>query len=202
MYNTVAKKGNAGYTLLEMLATVFIIAIVAGIGTFMYFKSIERMRTTEATTALNTAVLSQHRYRLKYEQFTTDWLKLDALPVGLKNPDSVNNLLTADHTTYYPRGGAQSSNPPPGYAFKFETGVNGRWFAVASRVGFGDYSYSLVRPFNDIVTYCVPTDMSDESSVDICTDYMGVETAAELLPDPRTHAADTGFFYEDKEGNN
>lgn len=197
MRKTFLLKNQAGYTLLEMLATVFIIAIVAGIGTFVYFKSIERMRTTEATTALGTAVLSQHRYRLKYEGFTKDWLKLDALPVGLKNPDSVNNLLTADHTTYYPRGGAQSSNPPPGYAFKFET-IGNRWFAVAERVGFGDYHYSLVRPFNDIVTYCVPTDMADESSVDICVDYMGVEKAEELLPDPRTNTNGGSFFYEQK----
>ena len=193
-------KGQAGYTLIEMLAVGLIIGVLAAIGLFTYVKSIERMRTTEATTILATAVSSQHRYNLKYGNFTQDWLKLDAVPPRLKNPDAVGSHLTADHTTYYARGGVGSDNPPRGFAFKFEK-VGNRWFAVAERVGAGDYSYSLVRPFNDIVTYCIPTDSSDENSADICVDYMGVEKVSELQADPRTNASDTGFFYKEKSEN-
>ena len=71
----------------------------------------------------------------------------------------------------------------------------GNWFITADRVGgaWGGYKYTLVRPFEDTRTFCIP-DLTHEDSVLMCTDFMGVDTPEELPADPRPWTADGRRF--------
>lgn len=183
---------NRGFTLIETLVVVLIVAILAAVGWPSYQRFIERMRMADALVLIGTERAAQERYRLSKHQYTKYWPKLDAVPVEVHSPintdGSGKGYLSSDGTVFYTRGGAEldDADRKPGFAVKFEELDGGNWFITADRVGgaWGRYKYTLVRPFEDARTFCIP-DLTHEDSVLMCTDFMGVDTPEELPADPR-----------------
>lgn len=173
-----------GFTLLEMLIVIIVIAILAGIAMMYYGRFIERMRIAEADTLIGTSILSQERNFLKFQRYTPYWHQLDAVPIALRTPKAQNDFSNgSENTIYYTRGGMLSGTPNAGFAISFEKDATNRWFAVARRVGPGEYTYRIVRPFDSTSSVCVP-DWSNEKDLAICVDYMQVENVSELEADP------------------
>ena len=173
-----------GFTLLELLVVVIIIAILSSVAVMYYGRFIERMRIAEADTVIGSAVLSQERVFIKFQRYTPYWHQLDAGPIAVRTPKADNDFANGkENTIFYTRGGMRSGTPNKGFAISFEQDATGRWFAVARRVGDSDYSYRIVRPFDDTQSVCVP-DWANEKDLAICVDYMGVEHVTELSPDP------------------
>lgn len=173
-----------GFTLLELLVVVIIIAILSSVAVMYYGRFIERMRIAEADTVIGSAVLSQERVFIKFQRYTPYWHQLDAGPIAVRTPKADNDFANGkENTIFYTRGGMRSGTPNNGFAISFEQDATGRWFAVARRVGDSDYSYRIVRPFDDTQSVCVP-DWANEKDLAICVDYMGVEHVTELSPDP------------------
>lgn len=173
-----------GFTLLELMVVVIIIAIISSIGFMAYGRFMERMRIAEADTIMGTAILSQERVLLKFQHYTPYWHQLDAAPISVRTPKEHNDFANGkQNTIYYTRGGMLSGTPNNGFAVSFEQDATDRWFAVARRVGTMEYSYRIVRPFDSTKFFCIP-DYDNEKDVAICMDYMGVESPDELAEDP------------------
>lgn len=181
-----------GFTLLEILVVVVIVAILASFAWPSYQRFIERMRMADALALFGTECAAQERYMLSKHHYTRQWPLLDAVPVEVHSPintdGSGKGYLSSDGTVFYTRGGAELADEDrkPGFAVKFEVFDGTQWFITADRVGgaWGGYKYTLVRPFDDTRAVCIP-DLTHADSVLMCTDFMGVETADELPPDPR-----------------
>lgn len=175
---------HGGFTFFELLIVIVIMAILASVASVMYGRVIERTRMMEADVIIGSAVMAQERYYVRNSRYTTHWHALDAVPAPVRTPQEHNNFSNGlENTVYYTNGGANKTDAPAGFAISFQTDANDRWFAVAKRVGHGGYSYSLIRPFDSNITVCVP-DWTNQKDIEMCMDYMGVDTADELTDNP------------------
>ncbi len=177
-------KKKKGFTLVEMMVVSLIVAILASFAGLYYGKFVERMRIAEADRVIGAAINGQKQLYMRAQRFTNAWHKIDGVPVMVRLPKADNDYANGiENTIFYTRGGALAEEPNAGFAISFETDAAGNWFAVARRVGHGEYAYRLVRPFNSRETICVPEE-DDEKGIEICVDYMGVDSAEELTEDP------------------
>lgn len=183
---------RGGFTMMELIIGIIIVAILACIALPMYQRAIERMRIADAIMLMGTELASQERYALTKHHYTKQWAALDAAPVEvrahIRSGGTGPGYLSADGTIFYTRGGANVSNSErkAGFAVDFQEFSGNRWYMVAERVGegAGGYQYTLVRPFDVNQTVCVPNPEHEESQR-VCVDFMGVETPSQLPPDPR-----------------
>lgn len=174
-----------GFTLIELLVCIIIVAILSSISVLWYGRFIERMRMGEADTLIGTMIASQERTFLRLQRYTPYWHQLDAAPIAVRVSKDQNDFANGkENTIFFTRGGVLSGVPNEGFAVSFEQDATGRWFVVAQRVGKGEYTYHLVRPFDDTQTFCVPV-WDNQKDLDICVDYMGVEGPGDLSADPR-----------------
>lgn len=173
---------NKGFTLIEVLVTVLIVAILAAIGVMQYDRFIERTRAGEAENVMGLGVYAQGRQLMRKGHYTLQWTGLDAAPLAAYTDKGAADYLSADGQTFYTKGGGETS-PRSGYAIHFEN-VGGAWFAVSERVGHWRYKYTLVRPFDEGKTYCVPSKDNNADSL-LCVDFMNIDSEADLPADPR-----------------
>ncbi len=175
------QKHTKGFTLTELMAVFLIVGVLASIALMQYSHFLERMRAGEAENLIGQAVYSQERYRLKTGHYVTRWTRLDTAPQTVY-ADKNNDFLSADEETFFTKGGGETA-PNNGYSLHFET-VGDRWFVVAKRVGNGSYFYTLVRPFDELKLYCLPSE-NNEADEKMCLDIMALETPDQLPQDPR-----------------
>lgn len=139
----------------------------------------------EADNLMGAMIASQERAFLRLQRYTPYWHQLDAAPISVRLPKDQNDFANGkENTIFFTRGGVLSGLPNSGFAVSFEQDATKRWFMVARRVGKGEYSYLLVRPFDDTRTVCVPV-WENPKDLDICVDYMGVSGPDKLMGDPR-----------------
>lgn len=172
-----------GFTLIEMLVTTLIIAILAAIGWMEYSRFIERTRASEADNTIGLAVYAQSRQLMRKGRYTMYWTSLDAAPLATYM-DKTGDYVNEEGTIFLTKGGG-FEDPRPGYRMYFEE-AGGKYFVIAERINWR-YAYTLVRPFTSTKTYCVPTE-GNSSDMDFCLDYMELESESELPEDPRETA--------------
>lgn len=180
-------KNQQGFTLLELIVVVIIIAVLVSVAYSFYEHAIENVRRADVLSLMGAEISSQDRYRLSRHHYTKLWHNLDAAPVQVRRPiednpysDGINN------TVFFTRGKRTDGTPNPGFQVYFEQ-IGQSWFMTADRVGGEKYSYTLVRPFDSKITYCIPTGDYHKNAV-LCLDMMGIDTIEELPPDPRIAA--------------
>ena len=81
-------KPTSGFTLLELLMVVIIIAILASLALPQYFKTAERSRIAEALTILSQLRQAEQRYKAENGVFTSDVTVLD-----VDDPNPASNLF-------------------------------------------------------------------------------------------------------------
>lgn len=170
-----------GFTLIEMLVVVLVIAILSAIAIMQYTHFVERTRVGEAQNLIGLAIYAQERQMMRKGQYTEVWTSLDAAPLAAYM-DKSGDFLSTDGTTFFTEGGGANA-PRNGYAIHFESTPT-RWFAVAQRVGSSTYQYTLVRPFDEDTTYCLPS-AGNTDDQNMCVDIMALDSVADLPSDPR-----------------
>ena len=147
---------SKGFTLMELLVVVVLVAILAGIAMPQYFNAVERQRTVEAVGILTSIEKSQMRYAAVNEQYASDFSDLD---VDLKSSTTDDNVTGDSLTTSYFTYTLSNSN------------------VTASRTS-GNYtltlSYSALNDDSSFKTLCC--DPSEETP-DIC-DVINIPTEA------------------------
>lgn len=81
----VVKSRTGGFTLIEVMIVVAIIAIIAAVALPSYFGSIKKSRRADAITALNQIAQEQERWRANNSTYTTD---LTSTGLKVANPSS------------------------------------------------------------------------------------------------------------------
>lgn len=174
-------KLNKGFTLIEILVVVIIIAILSGVAFVNFDRFIERTRASEAEKIFGLAIYAQERRAMRYGQYTFSWSKLDSMPRDVK---SGSDYLTADGRIYYTQGGTSDDTAPLGGYKIFFQNIGSHWFVVSERVGNPRYSYTLLRSFKDEHVHCVPAEGSRTDGL-FCATFLGVDSPEEVPADPR-----------------
>jgi len=74
-----------GFTLIELMITVVIIAVLAMVAVPAYFDSVRKSRRADAVTALNQIAQAQERWRANNPSYTTN---LSSAGLNVPNPSS------------------------------------------------------------------------------------------------------------------
>lgn len=92
-----------GFTLMELLIVVVLIAILAGIGVPQYFNAVERERTVEAIGILTAIEQAQMRYGAVNDAYASDFANLDIDLPDMTNANRDNitgTTMTTKNFTY------------------------------------------------------------------------------------------------------
>lgn len=76
-----------GFTLIELLVVVLIIGILSAVALPQYTTAVEKSRSAEAMTLMNSVASSAERYLLQKDSWPTDFTKLD-IEVPQRKPDA------------------------------------------------------------------------------------------------------------------
>lgn len=175
------RKWWKGFTIIEMIIVVVVLAIITTWAVRTYTRFIERTRAAEADNTIGLAATAQGRYLMRTGRYTPKWTNLDSPPLAAYLRQ-VGEYISTDHKYYFTRGGASAEKPKSGFKMYFED-VFGKYFVVAERTDWR-YGYFLIRPLPGEKTYCVPMSQK-QVDIDFCLDFMNVDSEAELPGDPR-----------------
>lgn len=84
-----------GFTLLELVIVVIIIAILAGLGIPQFVKTVERAKASEGNSLLGAIRGAQLRYYAEYTAYSSSMDALDVTMGQLRNFDSSTLVITA-----------------------------------------------------------------------------------------------------------
>jgi len=84
--NMLFSRFNTGFTLIEILIAVIIVAILASIAIPIYVRNIEKSKTGEAVTILNLIRMAEKDYFLDNKTYTTDLSSLN-----IDNPNDMSS---------------------------------------------------------------------------------------------------------------
>ena len=168
-------KSSFGFTLMEMMVVVLIVAILAAIGLPAYFRSIENARMAEAEMWLGNVLRAQERYQVRRSgEYAPYWRSLDITPVGMNEAEYMQSASYCTKDDVQPADGNCTGN-----GFKITLyGVNSPDSGVvAQRVNSGKYSYKLARFYKDNAKelFCVPGEENPENDRDICAQFLGLD---------------------------
>ena len=157
---------RSGFTLLELLVVVLIIAVLAAVAMPEYLKAAERSRATETITMLEAIAKSQQRKYMQTSMFASEYPGLDIQPVG------------AAGSLYYTKGDPRTGEGCNGFAItlynpgNYEEGyAEGARYADAGRVL--RFPYSLRRYYASTETTCLSDQPSGQA---LCSDLCGIDT--------------------------
>ncbi len=89
-----------GFTLVELLIVVVIIAGFAAMTYPSYRSSIERARASEAVTMLGTIQAAQQKHFINYEEYGTTFRDINDFEPAIKNFDSTQSSFYTEYFKY------------------------------------------------------------------------------------------------------
>lgn len=183
-------KNKRGFTLLEMIVAVIIVVVLVSVAVSYYEQAMEEVRRADVLSLMGSTISAQDRYRLQKHHYTKLWHNLDTTPLPLRRPQENNSYANGlSNTIFYTRGKKNNNEPNQGFQVYFEQ-IGDKWFMTADRIGSDKYSYTLVRPFDSLQVFCVPTG-GYEKNIAACLNVMGEDDPDALPPDPRIAAQQT-----------
>ncbi len=173
-----------GFTLMELIFVIIIVAVLSTFAVQTYIKVIERATMSDAVNMLASGATAQERYFLQRNAYTNKWTYLD---LGLNNDPQV--FKNEDTSEVYYTDGTSPDDTGDGFALSFQFDFYRRGFVVAQRVGNEKYTYKLIRPFGQGQVYCIPV-YENEFDVNFCMDYAGVDEMSALPASPMVPVPD------------
>lgn len=153
-----------GFTLVEVLTTVVIIAVLTSIALPQYARAIERSRATEAMSSIKAMNDSIYTYCTERECRPSENTcpHFNKLVARVAGSDNANH--TEISTKFFKFTMTASTNVPG-------TDCPG---VVATRINGGSYKYKIWNPYtrgttgNELALQCAPETSTDTKSIAIC----------------------------------
>lgn len=169
-----------GFTLIEVLVVVIIVAILSGIMVPAYFKGVERSRVAEAETIIGNVVNAQNRYFMRMNKYAENWRALDNAP---------HDALPG--ASYYTKGATGD-----GFWVNMQGGNNPSAKVTARRInGFRYNGYQLSRFYRGARVYC-QADAGNKLAEEVCIEF-GTE---DQYIDPSASMAAEASSYQGRRG--
>lgn len=127
---------KSGFTLIEILIVVLIVAILASVALPKYTRSIERARAAEAVNIVQKVDSAVYAYYVERQACPTKFNQINVSLPDTSNNDQVTTLQTKNFS--YTLGGATEASAIPETACKP---------TLATRVNGGDYQYYIWRNY-------------------------------------------------------
>jgi type II secretion system protein G len=140
-----ALHGNKGFTLVEMMVVLIIIAVLISLGIRMYIGYIGNSRMTKANGDIATIQAALDSYYAQNQSY----------PNGSSGATLQNTLTTAGISSYEVDGGAPTNSPPYGYicssgsgpyAVYTITSVNGQYMEGTGTNGVSSAATLVTSP--------------------------------------------------------
>ena len=155
---------KTGFTLVEVLTVVVIIAVLTSIALPQYARAIERSRATEAMSSIKAMNDSIYAYFAERNTCPPSFNKLVARVAGTDNEDHTQTSAKFFKFTMDAAANVPGTDCP---------GV------VATRINGGGYSYMIWNPYTsqstskELSLQCAPVDATDSKSISVC-DSLGL----------------------------
>lgn len=146
-------QNKKGFTLVEMLTVVLIVAVLMGVALPNYTRSIERSRATEAMTSIKTLNDAIYAYFAQRDTCPDKYTKLTVKIPGNQSSDTV---LTTKNFKY-------TLNGAPSVVAG--TSCNG---VLAERIYGGSFNYKIWNPYSGSHALACYADAANTKSIAIC----------------------------------
>ena len=165
-----------GFTIIEMMIVVLIVAILSSFAVPSYMLALERMKLAEADMMMGNVFRSQQRYKLRTDtRYARYWGQLDMAPTELHGQVSKKINVYCSKDDPQPEGGNCVGN---GFKITLYGATAGESNAgvVSERVNNGNYSYKVARLYNDKdAIFCAAGEEHAENDKRVCADFMGLD---------------------------
>ena len=152
LISKIRAKYKRGFTLLELLVVVLILAVLASISVPMYSRVMNRSRVSDGLNVLDSLASAQDKYFIMHGTYTDDFTKLN---IPLKKHHLTSSKITTENFSYYKEEGdncfyAVSEHGPKitlakNYKTKARTVCSGRDCSKIS---------GIIRTVNDLEQFC------------------------------------------------
>ena len=166
-------KNKKGFTLIEVLVVMLIIAILAAFGTLRYIKAVERARLTEVVVMLSQIAGAQQRRYMNATRFTENVGVLDTAFRGTSG------------SSFYTKKRASEAGGGSGFLVTLSGAgwLEGKAVAIRSLADGGTasipFSYEVHRYYINEATACRSTPGADEMAAfngsALCADFCGID---------------------------
>ncbi|MBR3603525.1 MAG: prepilin-type N-terminal cleavage/methylation domain-containing protein [Elusimicrobiaceae bacterium] len=167
---------KSGFTLMEMIIVIIIIAVLSAFAVPSYLLAVERMQMAEADMLMGNTSRSQERYKLRMGgRYARHWGQLDSAPPALYGPAGLGYTTYCSKDSEQPEDGNCVSKGFKIVLYSTEFGGRGEG-VVAERVNSKNYGYKLARLYEDKDTvYCAAGDEHTENDQRACADFLGLD---------------------------
>ena len=126
-----------GFTLIELIVVVMIVAVLVSVAVPTYFNTIERARGREARTTIQTVIGAQRSYSSERRSFIALTNNGEWLAIGLENPNN-NANRSFDYTATVANNDAVPGNEDMTITAKRDGGIHdGMTIIFDSDTGWG-----------------------------------------------------------------
>jgi type IV pilus assembly protein PilE len=132
-------QSQRGFTLIEVMITVAILAILAAVAMPSYFESVRKSRRSDAITALSTIAQRQENWRSNNASYTND---LTTSGLNVPNPSSGYYTLTVAFPAGVASSAGYTATATPAGAQVSDTRCGS--FSLAASAG--QYTYTATGP--------------------------------------------------------
>ncbi len=165
-----------GFTIIEMMVVILIVAILSSFAVPSYFRALERMKLAEADMMMGNVFRAQQRFKLRTEtRYARYWGQLDMAPAELHGPAGKGVASYCSKDDPQPEGGICVEN---GFKITLYGARTGQTNAgvVSERVNNNNYSYKVARLYNDKdAIFCAAGEEHTENDKLVCADFMGLD---------------------------